>query len=36
MNQKQGIDTVCVQGGYLAANGQPRQIPRSFFPVFTA
>ena len=27
MNQKQGIDTVCVQGGYLAANGQPRQIP---------
>ena len=24
---KQKIETICVQGGYTPANGEPRQIP---------
>ena len=27
MENKQKIGTVCVQGGYTAGNGEPRQIP---------
>ena len=25
--KKQGVGTVCVQGGYTPGNGEPRQIP---------
>lgn len=27
MTKKRALDTVCVQGGYTPANGEPRQIP---------